>query len=375
MFNLRVRARLLLLAAALLLIPAWSLPLWSIRIVAPQYNDGLGMYIGARDIVGHTEHDIQNINILNHYIGMKPIIPAEVTPLEVMPWALAGLIGGAVLAALIGRRWAIGAWLAAFLVVGVAGLYEFYSWNYDYGHNLSPDAPIKVPGMTYTPPLIGTKTLLTIRASSYPAWGTAFVMLSFLAGLAAFLTFRGRLQTALTGALSVALRRLAAAWNGGQARAAAVVVLGLLVAGCGFRTDVDAADRLARAPAFAPDQPPCDFCEGSIPEERFGGEIVATDGRVYRFMSVECLAGFVAAGRIDERDIRSMRVVDYNHGERLIDARTAHYIRSELRQSPSGLNLLAAENEVVAHNLHFFFLGTRMTWPDVLELVGREWGP
>jgi copper chaperone NosL len=355
MSNLRVRARLLLLAAALLLIPAWTLPLWSIRLVAPQYNDGLGMYIGVRDIVGHTPHDIQNINILNHYIGMKPIVPAEVSPLEVMPWALAFLVGSAVIAALVGRRWAVGAWLVCFAAVGVAGFYEFYSWNYDYGHNLSPDAPIKVPGMTYQPPLIGTKTLLSIRASSYPSWGAIFVALAFLSGAAAFLTLaRGRLRGMHVGRT-------------------ALLATALLTVACGADDRRDTAVVPAGAVAFAPDQPPCDFCEGSIPAERFGGEIVATDGTRYRFMSTECLAGFVVAGRLAESEIRSIRVVDYSHGERLIDARTAHYVRSGLRQSPNGLNLLAADTEKIAHNLHFFFHGTRLTWPEVLELVRREW--
>jgi copper chaperone NosL len=370
MSSFRVRARLLLLAAALLLIPAWSLPLWSIRIVAPQYNDGLGMYIGVRDIVGHTEHDIQNINILNHYIGMKPIIPAEVTPLELMPYALALLLGGALLAMLVARRWAVAGWLVAFTLIGLAGFYEFWSWNYDYGNNLSPDAPIKVPGMTYTPPLIGTKTLLTIRASSYPSWGTAFVALSFIAGLAAMVTLWRR-RTVDPSA--DALRRLAARVGRKPVAAAALLFVTIAATGCGAAQAEDAADIRGAAPEFAPDQPPCDYCDGRIPEARFGGEIVSRDGTTFRFMSVECLAGFVAAGRIAESDIRSIRVVDYTHGELLIDARAAHYVRSGLRQSPSGLNLLAAETEKIAHNLHFFFHGTRMTWPEVLDLVRKEW--
>lgn len=368
MSNMRVRARLLLLAAALLLIPAWSVPLWSIRVVAPQYNDGLGMYIGARDIVGHTEHDIQNINILNHYIGMKPIVPSEVTPLEVMPWAIIGLIGSALLVALIGRRWAIGAWLAAFTVVGLAGLYEFYAWNWDYGNNLSPDAPIKVPGMTYTPPLIGVKTLLNMRASSWPYWGTAFVALSFLAGVAAFLVLRR------PGAPAPALAAVRDFGRSLGFRSAAVALLAVGLAGCTTsRPELDHADLRAAAPEWAPGEPPCDYCDGVIPDKRFGGEIITRDGRTLQFMSVECLAAFVASGGVADADIRSMRVVDYTHGELLIDARAAHYVRSDHRQSPSGLNLLAAETELVAHNLHFFFQGSRLTWPEVLDLVRKEW--
>lgn len=174
------RSRLLLAAAALLLGLAFVLPLWSIGLTAPQYRDGLGMYIGISDIRGHNEHDIQNINILNHYIGMRPIEPEKVPELRIMPWVLAGLMLTGLGAAALGRRWVAMAWLALFVVLGVVGMADFYSWKYDYGHNLSPDAPIKVPGMTYQPPLIGTKQLLNITASSWPSWGTLALLASAL---------------------------------------------------------------------------------------------------------------------------------------------------------------------------------------------------
>ena len=53
----------------------------------------------------------------------------------------------------------------------VAGLADFYKWSYDYGHNLSPEAILKIPGMTYQPPLIGSKQLLNFHATSWPASG------------------------------------------------------------------------------------------------------------------------------------------------------------------------------------------------------------
>ena len=57
-------------------------------------------------------------------------------------------------------------WLILFLILGAVGLYDFYMWEYDYGHQLNPNAPIKVPGMTYQPPLIGSKQLLNLDALS-----------------------------------------------------------------------------------------------------------------------------------------------------------------------------------------------------------------
>jgi copper chaperone NosL len=346
--------QILMAIAGLLLIPVFWLPLWSIRIVAPQYNDGLGMFIGLRDIWGHTQHDIQNINILNHYIGMKPIVVSEVDVLAIMPWVVGALLVTALVVALLNRRWLVGAWLAAFVLLGSAGMFEFYSWKHDYGHDLSPDAPLKVPGMTYTPPLIGAKTLLNIRATSYPAWGTLMITLSFLSALGAMGLYEGRVARAARSAT----RRI---------RSSVVATVAVVsFAACG-------APAMSAEPAAAAAEEPCAYCDGLIADDRFGGELVTRSGDVYRFMSTECLAGFVVSGAVARDDIRSVRVVDYDHGKRLIDAETALFVRSDTRESPTGLNILAAEREVVAHNLHFFFGGTRLSWPAVLDLVREEW--
>ncbi len=179
------QTRLGLIVAALLLIPVYFTPIWSITLTAPQYSDGLGMYIWVNDITGHERHDIRNINILNHYVGMQEIDPDTVPTLDIMPWVIAGLMGLAVIAALLGYRWLAWTWIILFLVAGTAGMVDFYMWGYDYGHNLNPRAAIKVPDMTYQPPLIGKKTLLNITATSWPYWGTLWIGLSLFAGTAA----------------------------------------------------------------------------------------------------------------------------------------------------------------------------------------------
>jgi copper chaperone NosL len=211
----------------------------------------------------------------------------------------------------------------AFAVLGAAGMYEFYSWNYDYGNNLSPDAPIKVPGMTYVPPIIGTKTLLSIEASSYPSWGTLFMMLAF-AGRWPLPSCCGwpAADRRRAGARADCRAPVVAAPAGPATLAAAV----LLTAACYRPCGQAGGARTSAEPAkpggeFAADGGTCAYCDGEIPEERFGGELVTLSGETYRFMSVECLAGFVASGRVAGDRIRSMRVVDYNDGERLIDAR------------------------------------------------------
>ena len=184
-------SRVLLALASALLLFALPLPLWRIRLIAPQYPEGLGMDIHARTVRGAKEHDLENINNLNHYIGMKTIEPEEITELRVIPWLIGGLGVAGFIVALVGRRPLLLVWLAAFLVLGLVGLWDFWHWEYDYGHNLDFEhAIIKVPGMTYQPPLIGSKQLLNFTATSWPAIGAILLGVAFVLG--AIASFVGR---------------------------------------------------------------------------------------------------------------------------------------------------------------------------------------
>lgn len=178
-------------AAALLLLALFALPLWRIDLLAPQYPEGIGMLIRIDDVQGIKEQDLHNINGLNHYIGMKEIHAESIPELRWMPWLVGALVAAGLLAAAWGRRRALVAWLGTFLALGLAGLADFWRWAYDYGHDLSPDAIIKVPGMSYTPPILGTKQLLNFTASSWPASGGIAAGAAFLLGvLALWLAYR-----------------------------------------------------------------------------------------------------------------------------------------------------------------------------------------
>ncbi|HEX6316504.1 MAG TPA: hypothetical protein VFZ73_16650, partial [Gemmatimonadaceae bacterium] len=106
--------------------------------------------------------------------------------LRLMPFIVGGLMLLGAAAAILGRRWIARAWVAVFLIVAVAGLADFYRWEYDYGHDLDTEnAIIKVPGMNYQPPLIGSKQLLNFRATSLPAAGGYLLMASVALGVLA----------------------------------------------------------------------------------------------------------------------------------------------------------------------------------------------
>lgn len=184
------RSRLFLGGASLLLIVSFLVPIWRISLKAPQYPEGLGMYIWVNKITGQQKHDLGKINNLNHYIGMKTIEPESITELKVMPYIIGFLLVFGLVAAASGNRVLLYTWTMLFLLIALVGLVDFYMWEYDYGHNLNPKAAINIPGMSYQPPLIGSKKLLNFTAISMPAAGGWAIFLSMFVGM--YLSFRER---------------------------------------------------------------------------------------------------------------------------------------------------------------------------------------
>ena len=194
-------SRCLLVIAGVLLAVSLRLPLWRIALTAPQYPEGLGLQIGAGTIAGAAPQDLGNINELNHYIGMRPIDPGALPELRVLPWLLAALAALALVAAALGSRRVVATWLGAVVLVGLASLADLYRWSYTYGHDLDAEhAIIKVPGMVYQPPLIGTKQLLNFTASSWPAAGTWLAVAALIAGAVALVVSRRRVSASASAA-------------------------------------------------------------------------------------------------------------------------------------------------------------------------------
>ncbi|MEO7456908.1 MAG: nitrous oxide reductase family maturation protein NosD [Gemmatimonadaceae bacterium] len=300
-----MRARLFVALSALLLLGTFLVPLWRIQLHAPQYPEGLGMLIRLNTITGIKPADLDNINGLNHYIGMKAIDPGIIPVLRMMPWVVGGLAIFAALTALTGLRSLLAGWLVSFALAGVGGLVEFYRWSYDYGHNLAPDAVIKVPGMTYQPPLIGSKQLLNFVAESWPAAGSWFAISAFLLGCGAlWLGMRRVRVTAAPLAAALAALMVFAPGAGAQARARLDSVV---VAPTGPVRSIAAALRMVRA----------------------GGRVIVTAG-TYREPVIEVSEAVEIVGR----------------GAAILDGRGEH-----------GLMLISAD-DVTVRGLTFAHVGT-----------------
>jgi len=329
-------SRVLLAIASVLLLGAFLFPLWRIDLVAPQYPEGLGMLIRVNTVTGIQPNDLANINGLNHYIGMKPIEPNAIPELRIMPWILAGLAAFGLLVAALGARRLLYGWLGGFVTLAIAGLIDFWRWEYDYGHNLDFEhAIIKVPGMTYQPPLIGTKQLLNFTASSWPALGAACLGVAFVLGVAALVIARRRGADVKRASMAMAVAVAACAPPGPQ--------------------------------AIADKGKSCDYCRMTISDERFGGQLITRKGKVYAFDAIECLASYylqnAAAG-----DGSSIWVADFANPGRWVEAKNALFVRNDAHQSPMGLNLVALRDDAdktAAGQAQ----GTTLRWQEVLALV------
>lgn len=190
---MKIVSRWLMAIAALLLLMLFVFPIWQITLIAPQYPDGITLYIWVNQITGDSPGTLQNINILNHYVGMKYIEPDSIPELTYFPYIIGFMTVLGLIFAFIGKRILYLIWTLLMGLLGILGIYDFYLWEYDYGHNLSPTAPIKVPGMAYQPPLFGEKYLLNFLAKSYPDWGTYFMVIAIAMAFVAFWLLRKRI--------------------------------------------------------------------------------------------------------------------------------------------------------------------------------------
>lgn len=187
--KMHIRSRLLVGIASAVLFITLFVPIWQIQLSAPQYPEGLELYIHADKLSG----DVDIINGLNNYIGMKALHEDDFIEFTVLPYALAalGLIG--LLAAVINRKKIFFTWAVLFGLFGVVTIIRFYLWLYDYGHNLNPNAPIQVPGMSYQPPMLGYKQLLNFGAYSIPAIGGWIIIgVVVLTALAVFIELKSK---------------------------------------------------------------------------------------------------------------------------------------------------------------------------------------
>jgi copper chaperone NosL len=336
MQQLSATARLLILLCGLALIAVLWLPIWRIELSAPQYPEGLLLQIYAGKLGG----DVEVINGLNHYIGMKTLHEKDFIEFKILPWIIIGYAAVCIIVAIIGRRKLFFAAFWLFVVIAVTSMADFYRWEYDYGHSLDPTAPIKVPDMAYQPPLIGYKKLLNFGAYSIPdSGGWIFSGVGFVLAILAWREWRkarrARLQTT---------------------PAAVLLLMVVALAGCSSGPQ-----------PIKPGTDQCHFCKMTISDPRFGAELITRKGKVYKFDDVVCLKNFRRSGVLDDADKAALWFTDFAGSHNLVAESESAFLQSEALHSPMGSNIAAFSHKDSLQQAAKFFNGRAVVWTQYLQ--------
>jgi copper chaperone NosL len=333
--NISPRARIILFICAVALGVSLLFPLWRIDLTAPQYPEGLGLKIYPHKIGG----DVEVVNGLNHYIGMKTLHTKDFIEFTLLPYIIGFFALLFLLVGLLKKRWLLYTSIVLFVLFGILAMYDFYRWEYDYGHNLDPNAAIIVPGMAYQPPLIGFKQLLNFGAYSFPdVGGYIFIGVGLLLVITAYMEWKKAKVKSVNSSTAVILSVM------------------MMLQGC----------NTGPVPiAYGKDQ--CHFCKMIISERSFGAELVTTKGKVFKFDDTHCIASFLKSNYLEKPEIAAAYLVDYAQKEKLIPAETAFLLKGDKIRGPMAGDVAAFETEASMNTFQKQWNAVVIKWSDVIQ--------
>lgn len=337
MTNVNNTSRIVVAISSLSLIGTFFVPFWRIDLFAPQYPEGLTMKIWLNTLKG----DIDIINGLNHYIGMRHISVEMFPEFSFLTYIVIFYIILGLLVAYSGKM-AILFWYLVFTAFGgVFSMYDFYRWGYEYGHNLDPAAAIKVPGLSYQPPLIGHKRLLNFDAYSQPDIGGWIIIIA-----ASIMVFIWCLEwykhhKANRIAMSVILVSLLSVQQACTAKPEPFK----------FGTDV------------------CYTCKMGIVDAKFGSELVTKKGKIYKFDDVGCMIRFMKSETVRASEYNQILVVNYEKENDLMDVNKSTFVVGEQIKSPMNFHVAAFSNTESAKQFMLKTQGKLLEWKPIYENI------
>jgi len=328
--------RLLTAIASLSLMGALFMPIWRIELAAPQYPEGLVLQIHANKLAGNVDV----INGLNHYIGMNTLHTEDFIEFTLLPYIIGAFVVLGLLAAFINKKKVYYTYIITFILFGIISMVDFYRWNYNYGHNLDPNAAIKVPGMSYQPPLIGYKKLLNFGAYSIPDnGGWMFIGAGVL----------------MLVALVLLLKPKWLPFQNKKFAVAAILTLTLQAcSGTGPQPVTYGSDA-------------CDNCKMTIMEKRFTNQWVSDKGKVFRFDDMHCLAEF----RKTNTSKGNAYINDYTGAKEFTNATEMFFVYSPNFKSPMGGNIAAFSNEADMQKVLNEQNGKQLNWNEVQQQMKK----
>ena len=341
--KLSVPSRILVAFASGALIAVFFLPAWRIDLFAPQYPEGLTMNIWINGLSGQ----IDIVNGLNHYIGMKHITVAMFPEFKFLPYIVGFFMLLGLIVAVTGKRKFLFVYLVTTAIGGIAALLDFYRWGYNYGHDLDPTAPIQVPGLSYQPPLIGHKRILNFDAYSFPDVGGWIVIgAAILAFGVWFAEWYHHRKTEKNAKLKT------------NVLAIPVIALSVLISSCSTKPE-----------PFKYGKDDCYFCKMGIVDPKFGGEVITKKGKVYKFDDIICMARYIKSGVLKENEIAQKVVINFEKENDFLDvSKTTFRVSPELR-SPMGSNAAAYTSQQAAEKAKAGKEGQIINWDELYNNI------
>ena len=327
--------RIILAICGLGLLAVLFTPIWRIELTAPQYPEGLFLSIYANKLAGNVEI----INGLNHYIGMKTLHTEDFIEFKVLPWIIILFAVFFILAAIMATKKLMNVLFFSFVSFGVLAMVDFWRWEYEYGHNLDPNAAIIVPGMAYQPPLIGFKQLLNFGAYSIPDIGGWIFI-----GVGAVLLFL-----------------VIKVWKAGKTGLAKTKLNA--VAALAFVSLLTSCSTEPQPIVLGKDH--CDFCKMTISDARFGAEIITQKSKIYKFDDPHCVKTFLNEKKVEKDNIAGVYFVDFNKPHSLIEANKAFFLQSPALKSPMNGNIAAFTSKDTLEKAVLSFYGNTTTWEEM----------
>ena len=334
--RLSIISRILVAFASGALVTVFFLPAWRIDLFAPQYPEGLTMNIWINGLSG----DVEIINGLNHYIGMKHVTAEMFPEFNYLPFVVGFFMAFGMAVAITGSRKFLFVYLVLCAIGGLLAMYDFYQWGYDYGHNLDPNAAIQVPGLSYQPPLFGHKRLLNFDAYSFPDVGGWIVIcasiLAFCVWFVEWYRYRRSLKSVKVG------------------YAPAILICILLLSSCS-----------AQPEPFRYGKEDCHFCKMTIMDPKFGCQVVTKKGKVLKFDDVICVNRFLNSGNVTNNDIKTVVVINFDKQNDLLDVQQATFVLAPSVRSPMNSNAAAFANKEAATNFNQSAQGAILNWNEL----------
>jgi copper chaperone NosL len=185
---LQLRSRVLVLTAAVLLIPSFLFPLYQMTLYSNQFPDGLVLKIYSYTLEGgHSSNrdDLREINSLNHYIGMRPLLESDFSEFKWLPFGIGAIALLGLRAIAFGKMSKLVDLVVLFIYFALFSLWSFGHRLSQYGHVLDPTAAIKVK--PFSPPIFGTQQIANFTVNNYPGPATYLIGASLVLMIAALM--------------------------------------------------------------------------------------------------------------------------------------------------------------------------------------------